>query len=636
MLQSITTARIESVTEVANQSLPAGNRGETAFSALMERQQPRPESTAANPRSAKGKGPTVGAESSSVEVTGAREASSTQATGAREASSAIPAELVSPSPAVSASEAKKSKSISEQDPAEGVDFLQHLQASLVTPTALSVPTSSAAEEGDKDLADALPAELADKLTGSEVAGGKLLPPGDGVPVAMLPLANTQTGVVLPDELAEAATLEKMAGGATTQPGTSPLATSDAMDQDGGAASSVTSAKAEANAQPSADARQADGQAIASNKPGLSSQAGSVSGLGDAISSKADQADREPSLSNTDKRGAAEPTSDEMLGEPGKTVSRTRNENKTAEPQPQLPDGQSRGEFRHAVAHADAGVASSVPVDESTRVVKTQDAAGEPAASQPHQGKAQLAKEMAVKELVTETTPDGESHLLLQEESPDSGRESQSTLQGSESDEPTFHAIMQSDNLSAEARGVSASTHGAQLSSVSHTAAERGSELYRELASVNIGSHHKAAPELAERLTLMIGQKWQEAELELEPRGMGKMTIQLTIGQDQQASVQFLVQQHHSREAVEQTLPKLREMLAQQGILLEQASVQQQASGQGQNGQASQWATRSGGDGAHGQGHSRGQSGGAQGQPDEAAGQNVSVRSRQASGIDFYA
>ncbi|MGL4205182.1 MAG: flagellar hook-length control protein FliK [Aeromonadaceae bacterium] len=623
MLQSITTARIESVTEVANQSLPAGNRGETAFSALMERQQPLPESAAANPRSARGKSPAAGAEAPSAQASVAQEASSAQATGAREASSPIPDELVSPSPAASASEAKKSKPISAQDLAEGVDFLQHLQASLVTPTALSVPASSAAEEEDKNLADPASDEPADKLTGAEITGGKLLPPGDALPVAMLPLTNTQTSAALPDDSEEAVLPGgKMAGAATTQPGGNSLAASDTSGQ--------------ADAPLSADAGYVNAQTLVSHTHGGASQKESVSGVGDATSTKADQVELEPILSSTDKRVSVEPTPDETLDEPGKTVARTRNENKTAEPQPQLPDGQSRGEFRHAVAHADAGGASSVPVDESALMVKTQGAAGEPAASQPHQGKAQLAKEMAVKEMVPEASSGGESHLLLQEESPDSGRESQSTLQGSESDEPTFHSIMQSDNLSAEARGVSASTHGAQLSSVSHTTAERGSELYRELASVNVSSHLKAAPELAERLTLMIGQKWQEAELELEPRGMGKMTIQLSIGQDQQASVQFLVQQHHSREAVEQTLPKLKEMLAQQGILLEQATVQQQTSGQGQNGQSSQWSTRTGGDGAQGQGHSRGQSGGAQSQPDDAAGQNVSVRSRQASGIDFYA
>ena len=168
------------------------------------------------------------------------------------------------------------------------------------------------------------------------------------------------------------------------------------------------------------------------------------------------------------------------------------------------------------------------------------------------------------------------------------------------------------------------------------AAERGSEIYRELAAVNMESHSKAAPELAERLTLMIGQKWQEAELELEPRGMGKMTIQLSIGQDQQASVQFIVQQHHSREAVEQTLPKLREMLAQQGIQLNQATVQQQASGQGQSGQSGQWSAQAGGESSSGRGQSSSQGRGAESQAGEVSEQNLSVRSRQAAGIDFYA
>ena len=43
-------------------------------------------------------------------------------------------------------------------------------------------------------------------------------------------------------------------------------------------------------------------------------------------------------------------------------------------------------------------------------------------------------------------------------------------------------------------------------------------------------------------------KWHEAEIQLEPQGLGKMNIQLSIDQDQKANVQFVVQQGNAHSA----------------------------------------------------------------------------------------
>ncbi len=107
---------------------------------------------------------------------------------------------------------------------------------------------------------------------------------------------------------------------------------------------------------------------------------------------------------------------------------------------------------------------------------------------------------------------------------------------------------------------------------------RSRETPVSLAAVHLGLPQQAAPELAERMTLMIGQKWHEAEIQLEPQGLGKMSIQLSVDQEQKAHVQFIVQHGSSRDLLEQALPKLRDMLASQGIQLGQTSVQQQSAG----------------------------------------------------------
>ena len=150
------------------------------------------------------------------------------------------------------------------------------------------------------------------------------------------------------------------------------------------------------------------------------------------------------------------------------------------------------------------------------------------------------------------------------------------------------------------------------------------------SAVHLANAQQAAPELAQRMTLMIGQKWHEAEIQLEPQGLGKMSIQLSIDQDQKANVQFVVQQGNARELLEHALPKLRDMLANQGVQLGQTSVQQQAAGQQQS--QGQLAQQGQGRGEGGSGWQRGQN--SQGEAVDV--QNLAIHSTGAAGIDFYA
>lgn len=160
---------------------------------------------------------------------------------------------------------------------------------------------------------------------------------------------------------------------------------------------------------------------------------------------------------------------------------------------------------------------------------------------------------------------------------------------------------------------------------------RSRETPVSLAAVHLGLPQQAAPELAARMTLMMGQKWHEAEIQLEPQGLGKMSIQLSIDQDQTANVQFIVQHGSSRELLEQALPKLRDMLASQGIQLGQTNVQQQSAGQQQD--QGQLAQQSQG---QGNGSSSPWRRGENSLGESVDVQNLVIRSTDASGIDFYA
>lgn len=98
----------------------------------------------------------------------------------------------------------------------------------------------------------------------------------------------------------------------------------------------------------------------------------------------------------------------------------------------------------------------------------------------------------------------------------------------------------------------------------------------------------AAQQLKDRVMVQIQHKLQTAEVQLHPEDMGSMQIKLNLQQDQ-LSVQFVVQQGAAKEALEQQMPKLRELLEQQGIALTEGQVEQRQSG----GQQEQRQARSG-------------------------------------------
>jgi flagellar hook-length control protein FliK len=77
--------------------------------------------------------------------------------------------------------------------------------------------------------------------------------------------------------------------------------------------------------------------------------------------------------------------------------------------------------------------------------------------------------------------------------------------------------------------------------------------------------------LGEKLVWMTSQKLQVAELRLNPADLGPLKITITLDQNQ-ASAQFVSAHASVREAIESAMPRLREMLADSGITLGQASV----------------------------------------------------------------
>ena len=85
------------------------------------------------------------------------------------------------------------------------------------------------------------------------------------------------------------------------------------------------------------------------------------------------------------------------------------------------------------------------------------------------------------------------------------------------------------------------------------------------------SHPAFGDDLAHRVLLFAGQRLQSAEISLSPADLGPIRVSLEL-RGQEAAVQFNAAHAATRSAIEDSLPRLREMLAAQGLQLTQADV----------------------------------------------------------------
>ncbi len=77
--------------------------------------------------------------------------------------------------------------------------------------------------------------------------------------------------------------------------------------------------------------------------------------------------------------------------------------------------------------------------------------------------------------------------------------------------------------------------------------------------------------IGERVLMMAGKQLQSAEIRLTPADLGPVRVHVSVDEGS-ANVSFHAQHAMTREALEQALPRLRELLAESGLSLGQASV----------------------------------------------------------------
>ncbi len=86
--------------------------------------------------------------------------------------------------------------------------------------------------------------------------------------------------------------------------------------------------------------------------------------------------------------------------------------------------------------------------------------------------------------------------------------------------------------------------------------------------------------MGERVVWMARSNVQQAQIHLNPRELGPIEIKISV-QNDQTHVNFVAHHATTRDAIEAALPRLREMLGEQGLNLGQADVSQHSFGDSQ-------------------------------------------------------
>ncbi len=103
-----------------------------------------------------------------------------------------------------------------------------------------------------------------------------------------------------------------------------------------------------------------------------------------------------------------------------------------------------------------------------------------------------------------------------------------------------------------------------------------------VTAVNLPLQHpRWGTAVSEKVIWMMNAQIKEAAIKLNPASLGSIEIRLSLVDDQ-ANVTFNVLTSQAKEALESALPRLREMLAEQGIALNDANVSDQSEHQDDN------------------------------------------------------
>lgn len=192
--------------------------------------------------------------------------------------------------------------------------------------------------------------------------------------------------------------------------------------------------------------------------------------------------------------------------------------------------------------------------------------------------AQAVGKESEQEYLSSKPQSGESDELDVEEKPTKAVKSEHSINASFTDvsgRATQTVQQSSEQQLVEALNPSISTEVAQSQ-------KTNGQLHQETIAIFRKDFSDA---VKDKVMLMISQKLQRFDITLDPPELGSMQVRVNL-QNEQASVSFMVQNQQAKEALEQNMHKLRDMLAQQGVDVGDANVEQQSQQSGNEEHAS--------------------------------------------------
>jgi len=134
-------------------------------------------------------------------------------------------------------------------------------------------------------------------------------------------------------------------------------------------------------------------------------------------------------------------------------------------------------------------------------------------------------------------------------------------------------VNEATKLSASAEEMITKLAGdtAQSTAQSVTNAKQITSLQNEALSVY---RKDFAGSVKDKVMVMMNQKLQQIDIRLDPQELGNVNVKINL-QNDQAVVNFTVQNQQAKEAFDQNLGRLKEMLAESGVDVGDANVEQQ-------------------------------------------------------------
>ncbi|WP_448546820.1 flagellar hook-length control protein FliK [Thalassotalea fusca] len=95
----------------------------------------------------------------------------------------------------------------------------------------------------------------------------------------------------------------------------------------------------------------------------------------------------------------------------------------------------------------------------------------------------------------------------------------------------------------------------------------------QVASETLNLHRKDfVDQVKDKVMVMINKRLQQLEIRLDPAELGSMQVKLNM-QNEQAAVSIVVQNSHAKEALDQNIQKLRDMLQESGVDVGDANIE---------------------------------------------------------------